>query len=268
MVTILPNVTSLINTCLDDLIKHGQVVPTQNWQGNKSPDDMLEVLNLSYSCPMPEDQMNLGQQTKCDLPWAEDHFKERVAGNPLNPGNEYKNWRFWKNNPEANEKAFKASGGLFSHTYMERYWPKVAGNEYARREFGQGIRDFSNTGIRYEYGDLKDVIVLLGKDTHTRQAYLPVWFPEDTGVLHGGRVPCTLGYHFLLRNKKLHITYYIRACDALRHFRNDIYLSIRLAQWALVELQPHILWNSLGLFTIHISSFHVFNKEKNLIAHV
>ena len=67
-----------------------------------------------------------------------------------------------------------------------------------------------------DYGDLDDVVTLLTNDPLTRQAFLPMWFPEDTGVVHGTRVPCSLGYHFMQRDGRLSITYYIRSCDIVR----------------------------------------------------
>jgi thymidylate synthase len=126
--------------------------------------------------------------------------------------------------------------------------------------------EVNNEGIRYSYGDLNDLVNLLMKDPKTRQAYLPIWFPEDTGAVHGGRVPCTLGYHFIHRDDYMDITYHIRACDALRHFVDDIYLAGRLLFWVLKNLErgdgywAHI---NPGKLIMHIGSFHTFYKERN-----
>jgi thymidylate synthase len=131
---------------------------------------------------------------------------------------------------------------------MERYWtPELK-------------------GIRYNYGNLRDVVDLLAKEPLTRQAYLPVWFPEDTGAT-GRRVPCSLGYHFIQRSGFFHIVYYIRSCDFTRHFRDDIYLTYRLWDWVLRELQKeHSFWKTveLGMFTMHISSLHMFINDYNI----
>jgi thymidylate synthase len=100
----------------------------------------------------------------------------------------------------------------------------------------------------------------------TRQAYLPVWFPEDTGIGDGGRKPCTLGYHFLVRNDRMHITYHIRSCDFVRHFRDDIYLTARLVWWMidrLTEDHDHHFWSGVkpGMFVMHIASLHMFVND-------
>lgn len=119
---------------------------------------------------------------------------------------------------------------IFTHTYQERFWPKFAG-ENERGRGGNGMR-----GLRYAYGDLDDVVNLLLREPYTNQAYLPIFFPEDTGAVHGGRVPCTLGYHFMLRQNRLHMWYEIRSCDYVRHLRDDLYLACRLLLWVLLEL--------------------------------
>jgi hypothetical protein len=177
-----------------------------------------------------------------DLPWADDHFAERVSGSPLNPPPS----ESWWPHAESNDK-FKQQG-VFSHTYPERFWPKDAGNR--------------PTGIRYPVGDFSDLVNLLERQPYTRQAYFPIFFPEDTGNVARVRTPCSLGYHFLLTGDQIDITYYIRSCDLLRHFRNDVYFTVRLllevlsrlrsAPWPSVK--PHVL-------RMHIASLHCFRND-------
>jgi thymidylate synthase len=202
------------------------------------------------------------------MPWAEDHFRERVCGYPINPGTEWQNWPYAKS-----AQSFLDDRGKFNHNYMERYWPKIAGlleePTYTAVEFAQGVRSHYDSdypirhGILYDYGDLSDVIDLLATDPYTRQAYLPVWFPEDTG---GGskRAPCTIGYHFLMRDGKLDINYHIRSCDFVRHFRDDLYLTVRLLLQVLEECRKiNEDWNDVspGLFIMQIGSLHIFRND-------
>jgi len=121
--------------------------------------------------------------------------------------------------------------------------------------------------MRFKYGDLDDVVNLLKKEPFTRQAYLPIWYPEDTGAVHGERVPCTLGYHFIRRGDHLHILYFIRSCDYLRHFRDDIYLAIRKLYWILDKLKTEPNWKNVkpGIFDMKITSLHIFKVEKELL---
>lgn len=252
------NFDEAIKRAADHLRRLGVVVDTEKWQGIPTGGRKFrEILNYSFGCWISEDLDILRNEIRPNLPWADDHFEERVSGKPLNPGEQYKNWPYYKNNPQ-NDR-FRTEGEKFTHTYMERYWPKQAGD--------RNWREF-NYGIRYPYGDLDDVVRLLEKEPFTRQAYFPVWFPEDTGVVHGGRVPCTLGYQFFRRGDLFHIIYYIRSCDFIRHFRDDIYLACRLLLWVLQKLRDQDPgWDNVtpGLLVMHIGSLHVFEGEEGLL---
>lgn len=247
----------------------GTIVKTEKWQGVEAANPMYEYNGFSFVADIPYLPEGLAVQTKANLPWAEDHFQERVSGIPSNPGEQYKNWPYY---PKQDGHIRKEQ---FTHTYQERFWPKSAGllgdKEMVDAKYGDTT--ILRGGIRYEYGDYLDVIKLLLNQPNTRQAFLPIWFSEDTGAVHGGRVPCTLGYLFQMRDDRLHITYYIRSCDYLRHFRDDIYMAGRLVQHTLKELiameNPHNTWvwkNIVpGTITMHIANLHIFAKEQNLL---
>jgi hypothetical protein len=238
----------------EKLLNHGYVVQTERWQGIPSPDDMWETMNLSFQMFIPQTLEELRDQVKPNLPWADDHFGERIGGQPLNPPPSNEWWPF---NQKKNEEFKKDE--KFSHTYPERLWPKYAAEE----------PNSTMSGIRYEYGDFGDVIDLLQREPFTRQAFLPMWFPEDTGSVHGERVPCTIGYHFMRRGNYLHIVYYIRSCDYLRHFKDDIYMACRKLMWVLETLKEREpeRWEDVtpGYYAMHITSLHCFNKEKGVL---
>lgn len=227
-----------------------------------------EILNHSFQVSLMgyENLDHWQQDIRPNLPWADDHFEERVGGKPLNPGEQWRNWPY----ALSADKFRTENGGQFSHTYMERYWPKFANKSAAI------INPINpHVGIRYKYGDLNDIVNHLLGDPLSRQAYLPVWFPEDTGVVHGERVPCSLGYHWIQRNGYLHTTYYIRSCDFVRHFRDDLYLSVRLSIWLLEKLRGPTdngidacrTWEDvqLGMFTFHCVSMHCFVNDWNIL---
>lgn len=192
--------------------------------------------------------------------WAEAHFQERVSGQPLNPAPSYIDWPW---HSEKYREQYKGIGGKnrhnrqtpFDHTYPERMWPKLAGGG---AEFPQPMG-----GIRFDYGDLQDVIYLLKRDPFTRQAYLPIWFPEDTGSVDGQRVPCTLGYHFIRYGAQLNLKYFIRSCDLTRHLPNDVYMAGRLLQHVVLHLGRS---SDMGLpvagdLTMFISNLHMFTAD-------
>lgn len=238
-----------------------QVVRAPYWQGmdvSKKPDMMTrELLNESFSVLMHDNLDLLRQDIKPSLPWADDHFEERVGRKPLNPGVQWANWPFAR----SAARFLEDLGGRFSHTYMERIWPKRAGDEPEGE-----VRFGTNVGIRFAYGDLDDVLDLLGRDPLTRQAYLPIFFPEDTGAVHKGRIPCSIGYQFILRGGYLHCVYQLRSCDFVRHLRDDLYLAARLTRWILDELaftREEAHWQSIhpGTLTTHITSLHIFEAD-------
>jgi thymidylate synthase len=129
------------------------------------------------------------------------------------------------------------------------------------------IDPYSHTGIRYNYGDLDDLVELLIRNPYTRQAYLPVWFPEDLdAAVKRQRVPCTLGYHFLTSYREVDITYHIRSCDFMRHFRDDVYMAGRLCQWVVSHMNDNIeagdeAWRP-GTLVMNIGSLHCFEGDR------
>jgi thymidylate synthase len=215
------------------------------WQAMRDPElpqlQTIEVEDVSFEYYIPEDVGDLQKSVRPNLPWAEEHFTERVSGIPYNPPPSHVRWPFAQrgNTDHTDEQQ------QFSHTYPERIWPPR-----------------SLTGIRYNFGNLNDLVDLLSERPSTRQAYLPIWYPEDIYAASqlSVRVPCTLGYHFLIRGDKMKVTYYIRSCDFYRHFRDDVYMAARLCQWVseAVGVKPSRL-------VMHISSLHIFSAERSRV---
>lgn len=240
------------------------------WQSQKSvagANTTYEILNSSFEMQMPQTADEAAKIVGANLPWAEDHFQERVSGKPLNPPPSNAWWPF-----NVNGNALHKADEKFSHTYPERYWPKFAGE--SRMHYGSG-QPVSHFGVRYEYGDLQDVVDLLFRSPYSRQAYLPVFFPEDTGSVEGQRVPCTLGYQFIIREgaagKRLHVVYNMRSCDFMRHLADDIYMTIRLAQWVRDRLQDddqeqRFRGMTLARLYFHAGSLHIFEADRHALA--
>jgi thymidylate synthase len=245
-------------------------VHSDRWQGvdiSKKPEmQMYELLNYSFQTPL-SGYVKLEQlqaEIKPNLPWADEHFeKERMSGHPINPGETWKTWP-WGNSAD---KFRDANGGQFNHSYAERYWPKYAGKTgggVVSDEFKQQW-PMAHHGIRYEYADVNDLVNHLVEDPLSRQAYMPVWFPEDGS--HNDRKPCSIGYHFILRNGYFHVVYQLRSCDFYRHFRDDVYLTVRLHRWIFDEIRKRCdaksMWKkaSYGMYVMHITSLHVFKND-------
>lgn len=248
------------NSLLQRIMLHGNEVEVGEWQSQDVTDKphmvSRELRHETFRLTVPQSMMALQSLVKPNLPWAEDHFQERVSGEPLNPPPSEAYWPYAvRGNQDHTDEAHR-----FSHTYPERFWPKFANFPGVHAD-SERIVHVPHIGVRYGLGDLDDVVALLTRNPLTRQAYLPVWFPEDTGAVAGQRVPCTLGYRFLLRGGRLDITYDIRSCDLLRHFTDDVYLASRLLQWVVGKLQGNGIDVKASSLIMHISSLHVFRGD-------
>jgi hypothetical protein len=260
-----PDFDTLYHYAMYELLQSGREVNTGHWQALKNVPQVetFETQNVVVEYQIPATWQDLHDDVKPSTPWAELQFQERVGGDPLNPGDTFHLWPWYAGNVEKHKEQ-----GEFSHTYMERMWPRFADDAFSKP---LGKLE-SRTGIRYRYGDLDDVVNLLWREPTTRQAYLPIWFPEDTGAHHGERVPCSLGYHFMRRDSQLHVNYVIRSCDLFRHFVDDVYLAARLGQWVLKQLKDRepferepgmTQWQSVvpGTLTMWMMSLHIFKPE-------
>ena len=237
-------------TQLQTTILHQPLQEVGRWQSQDRPEAAFtrEILDLSFIYQVPESVQELQDDLMPNLPWAEDHFMERVSGEPLNPPPSEAWWPFARAGNSEHKK-----DAQFSHTYPERIWPKRAGRISWDEHPAQGIR--------YPYGDLRDVVKLICHDPGTRQAYLPIWFPEDTGLGISQRVPCSIGYQFLIRQGELHVFYTMRSCDLMRHFVDDIYMAARLGEWMSNVLNQCDVEQTLGRLHVHIASLHTFKAD-------
>lgn len=264
---------------LKGMMKEAPAVRTERWQGKDVSKDpaatSYELQNVELEVPLNNwtSLSHWAQDTGANIPWANDHFLERVGGEPLNPGKQWANWP-WASSADK----FRDSSTRFNHTYMERLWPKFArmtedGTLPVAKVEDERLHPVNDrpgrVGIGWRYGDLQSLVELLAYEPHTRQAWIPLFFPEDTGIGDGGRKPCTLGYQFLVRNQHLHIWYPLRSCDLIRHFRDDCYLAVRLLLWVLerCRVRAPLFWDEVtpGTYTMHCTSLHIFENDRRTL---
>lgn len=214
----------------------GYEFDSQSWQGAKSPFPFLEILHANFISPMALTVEEAKEQCQPFLPWADDHFQERTGGEPLNPPPSHRHWL------SGTDKYFSKEE-KFSHSYPERMWTET-----------------NRSGIRFNYGNLQTAVDLLIKDPTTRQCYIPMWFPEDlTAAVQGERVPCTFGWHFMLRDNALHCAYHMRSCDVIRHLHNDLYLCNRLTLWIIEQSKLDV---KPGILHFSSTSLHCFTNDR------
>lgn len=236
---------------IESLLTYGQYVENPKWQGTETQDnpeanEMWEFLNLSFRTKMTNEKNDLihllSDLSNDSLEWAEEHFQERVSGIPYNPPPSYVKWQ---NGTSGDYLLEEGSHPVFSHTYPERFW----------------VDKVYPDGVRYKNGNLDTLVRILQDNPSTRQAFLPMFLPEDlTASLEGERVPCSLGWHFILRNGFFHVFYSLRSCDSIRHFLNDLYLTVRLSQW-VKEKAFGGKSVKLGFLSFNVISFHCFRND-------
>jgi len=221
------------------VLDKGKIVETSRWQSKTDHPAFIELLHVREIIPMKQNKSDMTSECSPLLPWADEHFDERVGGIPLNPPPSHKHWL------RGNEEFM--IGNKFSHSYPERFWSKKL-----------------HVGIRYDIADLNTLIQVLRKEPDTRQAYLPIFFPEDLSAsLQHERIPCTLGYHFIIRDGKLDVFYPMRSCDIARHMHNDLYLTNRLAEY----VRDKAGLDDVVLGNIHfvVTSLHCFKQDEPII---
>jgi len=217
------------------LSEKGYVIKTERWQGGTDHPEFLEILHADLLCPMSKNAQEASDLLNATQPWADTHFDERVSGIPYNPPPSHVMWL------KDTDKYLMDKE--FSHSYPERMWC-----------------DNTTDGIRFKWGNLDTAVELLKKENTTRQCYVPMWFPEDlTAALQGERVPCTFGWHFMLRHGYLHCSYHMRSCDVVRHLHNDLYFANRLALWLIEKAELDAV---PGMLHFSATSLHCFELDR------
>ena len=226
------NCVEAISEVTRDLFSRGQIVFDPTVQGkvvSRSDYEMKELLGYSYSILDGSDKVEMIEwaienfpTTTISVEWAEMWFKERISGVDYNPPPS------WKLRREYWEK-FLNEEGKFDYTYCER------------------MQDFDK------------VIEALRENKYRRGAFQTVYeSPKDLPqTLLGKRVPCSIGYHFMIRptphGDRANVLYFMRSCDLINHFASDVYIAFRL-----METVADHLGVRPGRLVHTISSLHAY----------
>lgn len=212
-----------------DLFEMGIRYQTQTVQDKQVGDDpgyqTIELFAYGYtlkdfSTSELSDMMNF---SGANIDWATMELRDRLLMelSNKNPGRAFMtdldNW-----------KGFLRDGA-FSYTYAERW--------------------------QYQ---LPYIIRELRSRPNTRQAVMTMYDVHQDMMNWGGRdrVPCSLSYQFVLRDRSLSMIYNQRSCDFVRFFATDVYHSCGLLQYVAKELGVN-----RGSFVHVIGSLHAFAKD-------
>jgi thymidylate synthase len=117
---------------------------------------------------------------------------------------------------------------------------------------------FAYTYVERIQEQLSYVIEELHDNPNSRQVVMTIYDRHQDLMNWGGldRVPCSLTYHFLIRNKRLNLIYSQRSCDFFKFFQADVFFAISLQNNIADTLNI-----KCGNFTHFINSLHVFKKD-------
>lgn len=155
--------------------------------------------------------------------WGEIHDRRNV----LNPGTA------WELRKDLWEPFLR--DGVFSYSYAERWWEQIP---YIVRE--------------------------LRKRPNTRQAVMTMYDRHQDMMNWGGRdrVPCSLTYQFMIRDRALHVVYNQRSCDFVKFFTADVFFT-----WRLMTAIARTIEIEIGTLTHFLGSLHAFAgdlKDKDI----
>lgn len=190
--------------------------------------EMLELVPYTYTvAPTAPAEAQLmvkraGQHFKTyedTVETLDDLFEDRIAGYS-NPEPSIKRRKYWQSLTEPS--------GKFSYSYAERM------------------------------SSLGHYVEALKRNKAMRGCFLGIWdaSKDFSNVGSGRRVPCSIGYHFLIRSDQLTLIYMMRSCDLARHFASDVYLALKLQRHVAKEVGVKV-----GTFTHFISGLHVYKKD-------
>ena len=218
----------------------GITVPIKHYQNqeltgeNQNTKELIGV-NFIITKPWLHKREMLEFLFKDEAQKIEDYCKQeiidRVNRHGLNPGNSYKiRMDLWQ------KLMSKKENGKFDYTYSER--------------------------INYSH-QLDNAIAALKNDEHSRRAMIMIFKPEDVMESSGfeTRIPCSISYQFLIRNRKLMILYYIRSNDYFKHFAIDIWLTHAIQEYVCEQLQDTYPGLKVGPLNYYAGSFHAYHED-------
>lgn len=184
--------------------------------------ETLELTAYQYSLkdPRTADLAKMVKYLGGNLGWANQELIDRIQWSP-NPG------YAWITDFEKWSKFIR--DGKFSYHYAERLAPQ-----------------------------LDAVINELKIRPNTRQALMAMYDDRADRMNWGGRdrVPCSLTYHFMLRQGGLTVIYSQRSCDFLKFFATDVYITVGMAEHVAREIDSEVVQ-----FVHVINSLHAFRGD-------
>lgn len=231
-----------------DLKEMGVKVDNVMMQDKEGCFPTLELINYSYTVTQP-----MVQDLDPTMPWATTEWGDRVQAIMGNPSPLGTAWLTRADDKMDWSEFIEFDGRPLPHgvsLHEARMAHPRAANDPVRLAYSYGERFALNDQVMR-------VIRELRRNPQSRQLYVAMWDPyQDSERLGVRRVPCSLGWHFMMRGGKLNITYSMRSCDFVTHWQNDVWLTMMLLDLVCMKTG-----NEPGQFSQFINSFHVYEQD-------
>jgi len=142
-----------------------------------------------------------------------------------------------------------------SYLYREEFWKQYLNNE--------GKFDYTYNERLHLNSQWIKAIETLKLDKGNRQAIISIWNPsEDINYTNGiKRVPCSIYYHIIIRDDKVHLIYRMRSSDLVNHLPIDLYLATLTLEKALVDLRTRYPELKAGYLFFSSDCLHVLHED-------
>ena len=108
---------------------------------------------------------------------------------------------------------------------------------------------------KYKGDQFKYIIENLKSDYNSRQAVMTIFDP-NLDFIKTKDVPCTINFHFLLRNDKLKMNVYMRSNDAMLGHAIDVFNFTMIQEIIATELGVDV-----GEYNHFVGSFHLYEND-------
>jgi len=172
-------------------------------------------------------------------------LRDRTSAKVFNPGHAYLHRQeLWK------EFLYD---GKFAYTYSERMNPQL---QTILQELK--INPETRQAIINIHSNICPLIDGQVEDTGAEENRVSISADLDNRG-GGSRVPCSMYYQIMIREKKVDLIYTMRSCDFLIHFPVDICLALLLQDWFAGKLEL-----KTGVFTYFVGSLHAYQHDMQI----
>lgn len=148
-------------------------------------------------------------------------------------------------------------GGKDDLDFIKYYAPSYGrySDDGKRLHGAYGPRIFKSDYVAEENSQWTKVKQILQKDPDSRQAVIPIYSADDTG-LNTKDMPCTLSLQFLIRNSQLNMLVNMRSNDLWLGGLIDVFCFTALQELMALELNL-----PLGIYQHHVGSYHMYERN-------